>query len=79
MPPKPQQYLLAAPVSHENVRQYAKNMSETAILLYLALYEARGKAGRTQKQMEDDTMMSPRTIGTAVRGLAAAGTIRSLT
>lgn len=75
MAPVAQRYVLATKITTKNVREHAGTASRLAILLYLALCERTGKGGRTQGQMLEDTEMSPRTIGTAVRELVAAGVL----
>lgn len=67
-------YTLVEAITHKTPMD-EKTPAERGIMYYLRLRELEGEAGATQAEMCDNTGLSDRTIGTAVRSLKAAGII----
>lgn len=67
-------YRLAQKVTSETPMQ-GRTPAERGILYYLRMRQLEGLGGATQAQMTEDSGMTDRTVGTAVRNLVREGFI----
>ncbi len=69
-------YTLAQRITAETPKE-GRTTAEMGLLYFLRVRELEGgHGGATQAELTEFSRMSPRTVGTAVRGLVKAGLIR---
>jgi CRP-like cAMP-binding protein len=69
-------YRLTEDIRSDNVKREERTPGEYGLVYYLKLRELEGRDGATQAEMVDDSGMSVKTVGRAVRQLRKEGVIQ---
>jgi CRP-like cAMP-binding protein len=69
-------YELAKDVQHSGLRREGQTLSQYGITTYLKLRNIEGAGGATQAEIVEDSGLSVRTVGIAIRQLRDTGTIK---